>query len=142
MKEQIKFKFNPFKKGLNRVLGTLEKDIIEVLWKFGELCVKDILEELPEGKNSSYSAVITVANRMTEKGLLKKRKIGKAFYYKPLQSKEKFFKMISKRIVEEVSDFSPQLAMVHFVDYMEQIGSDKIEYFSKLIESRKQKQKS
>lgn len=97
MGKQLKFNFNPFKEGLNHVLGTLEKDIMEVLWKHGESSVKDILDTLPAGRNISYSAVITVTNRMTKKALLQKRKVGKAYFYTPIYDREKFFEIISKK---------------------------------------------
>lgn len=138
MSKALKFNFNPFKAGLNHVLGTLEKDIMEVLWKRGESCVKDILDTFPVDKNISYSAVITVTNRMTKKGLLKKRKVGKAYFYKPIYDREEFFEIVSKKVVEGISEFSLKSAMVHFVDYMSQMDSEKIEYFSKLIESKRQ----
>lgn len=138
MGKQLKFNFNPFKEGLNHVLGTLEKDIMEVLWKHGESSVKDILDTLPVGRNISYSAVITVTNRMTKKALLQKRKMGKAYFYTPIYDREKFFEIISKKVVEGISGFSLQSAMVHFVDYMSQMDPEKIEYFSKLIESKRQ----
>ncbi|MDN3513970.1 MAG: BlaI/MecI/CopY family transcriptional regulator [Candidatus Brocadia sp.] len=140
MNKQLKFNFNPFKEGLNHVLGTLEKDIMEVVWRRGESSVKDILNTFPANKNISYSAVITVTNRMTKKGLLKKRKMGKAYYYKPAYTKEQFFEVVSKKVVEGVSKFSLKSAMVHFVDYMSQADPEKIEYFSKLIESKRQRQ--
>ena len=140
MSKQLKFNFNPFKEGLNQVLGMLEKDIMEVLWNRGESSVSDILNSFPSDKNISYSTVITVTNRMAKKGLLKKRKVGKAYFYKPTYNKEQFFGLVSKKVVEGISEFSLQSAMVNFVDYMSQLDSNKIEYFSKLIESKRQKQ--
>ena len=137
MNKQIKFHFNPFKEGLNQVLGALEKDIMEVLWNRGESCVKDILAAFSSDRDISYSTVITVTNRMVKKGLLKKRKVGKAFFYKPTYTREEFFEVVSKKMVEGVSEFSFQSAMVHFVDYMSRVNPDKIEYFSKLIESKR-----
>lgn len=138
MSKELKFNFNPFKEGLNHVLGTLEKDIMEVLWKRGESSVKDILDAFPADKNISYSAVITVTNRMTKKGLLKKRKVGKAYFYNPVYDREQFFEIVSKKVVEGISGFSLKAAMVHFVDYMSHMDQEKIEYFSKLIESKRQ----
>lgn len=140
MNKELKFNFNPFKEGLNHVLGTLEKDIMEVVWKHGESSVKDILDDLPGDRNISYSAVITVTNRMTKKGLLSKRKVGKAYFYKPMYTKEDFFEIVSKKVVEGISGFSLKSAMVHFVDYMSQMDPEKMEYFSKLIESKRKKQ--
>lgn len=140
MSKELKFNFNPFKEGLNHVLGTLEKDIMEILWKRGESSVKDILDAFPADRNISYSAVITVTNRMTKKGLLKKRKMGKAYFYKSIYDREQFFEMVSKKVVEGISGFSLKSAMVHFVDYMSQMDPEKMEYFSKLIESKRKKQ--
>lgn len=140
MSKELKFNFNPFKEGLNHVLGTLEKDIMEVLWERQESSVKDILDAFPADRNISYSAVITVTNRMTKKGLLKKRKMGKAYFYKPVHDREQFFEMVSKKVVEGISGFSLKSAMVHFVDYMSQMDPEKMEYFSKLIESKRKKQ--
>ena len=137
MNKQLKFNFNPFKEGLNQVLGVLEKDIMEVLWNRGESSVKEILDAFSSDRDISYSTVITVTNRMAKKGLLKKRKVGKAFFYRPVYNREQFFDVVSKKMIEGVSDFSFQSAMVHFVDYMAQVDPDKIEYFSKLIESKR-----
>lgn len=136
----LKFNFNPFKEGLNHVLGRLEKDIMEVVWKQGESSVKDILDTLSAERNLSYSAVITVTNRMVKKGLLTKRKVGKAYFYKAMYTREAFFEMVSKKVVEGISKFSLTSAMVHFVDYMSQADPDKMDYLSKLLESKRQKQ--
>jgi len=143
MNKQLKFHFNPFKEGLNQVLGALEKDIMGVLWNRGESSVKEILDAFSSDRDISYSTVITVTNRMAKKGLLKKRKVGKAYFYKPTYDREQFYEFISKKVVKGVSEFSFQSAMVHFLDYMAQVDPDKIEYFSKLIESkRKSKSRS
>ena len=66
-KLNLKFNFNPFKEGLNQVLGSLEKDIVEVLWDRGESSVKNILDIFSADRNVSYSTVITVTNRMVKK---------------------------------------------------------------------------
>ncbi|MFO0794529.1 MAG: BlaI/MecI/CopY family transcriptional regulator [Candidatus Brocadiaceae bacterium] len=137
MRKQLKFNFNPFKEGLNQVMGTLERDIMEVLWNHGESSVKDIVSTLPQDRDSSYSTVITVTNRMAVKGLLKKRKMGKAYVYKPAYNREQFCEIVSKKVVEGVSSFSFQAAVAHFVDCMSQLEPDKLEYFSRLIESKR-----
>jgi len=137
-KLKLKFNFNPFKDGINQVLGPLEKEIMEAFWNLGESSVRNILDALPHKKDLSYSTVITVTNRLAKKGLLEKRKIGKAYFYTPTYSKEQFSEIVSKKVVEGVSKFSLQSAMVNFVDYMAQLDPDKIEYFSQLIESKKQ----
>lgn len=138
MGKQIKFHFNPFKRGVNQVLGSLERDIMEALWNHGESSVKDILNAFPAKRDVSYSTVITVTNRMVEKGLVKRIKIGKTYFYSSTYSKDEFFELVSKKVVEGASELSLDSVMAHFVDYMAQMAPDKIEYFSKLIELKRQ----
>lgn len=138
MGKQIKFHFNPFKRGINQVLGPLERNIMEVLWSHGESRVKDILSAFPDKRDISYSTVITVTNRMVEKGLVKRIKIGKTYFYSPTYSKDEFFGLVSKKVVEGASELSLDSVMAHFVNYMAQMAPEKIEYFSKLIELKRQ----
>ena len=84
MNKQLKFNFNPFKEGLNQVLGALEKDIMEVLWNRGESSVKEILDAISSDRDISYSTVITVTNRMAKKGLLKKERLEGLIFITPL----------------------------------------------------------
>ncbi len=119
------------------MLGALEKDIMEIIWKRGEACVKNILDSFPPHREISYSTIITVTNRMTKKGLLNKRKQGKAYFYKPTYSRDQFLKIVSKKVVEGVSEFSFQSAIANFVDYMSLVDPNKLEYFSQLIKSKK-----
>lgn len=142
MNKQLKFHFNPFKEGLNQVLGTLEKNVMEILWKRGESCVKDIIDIINYDRDISYSTVITVTNRMVKKGLLTRKKSGKTYFYKPVYTKEQFLEIVSKKVVEGVSGFSLQTAMVHFIDYMTQLEPEKIEFFSRLIESKRNNERS
>lgn len=136
--KQLKFHFNPFKEGVYQVLGPLEKDIMEALWSHGESSVRDILEAFPANKDISYSAVITVTNRLVNKGLLKRKKVGKTYFYKPSYSKEQFLEFVSQKVVKGASNLSPHSVMAHFVDYMAQMDPDKLEHFSKLIELKRQ----
>ena len=142
MNKQLKFHFNPFKEGLNQVLGTLEKNVMEILWRRGESCVKDIIDIINYDRDISYSTVITVTNRMVKKGLLTRKKSGKTYFYKPVNTKEQFLEIVSKKVVEGVSGISLQTAMAHFIDYITQLEPEKIEYFSRLIESKRKNERS
>ena len=124
------------------MLGTLEKNVMEILWRRGESCVKDIIDIINYDRDISYSTVITVTNRMVKKGLLTRKKSGKTYFYKPVNTKEQFLEIVSKKVVEGVSGFSLQTAMVHFIDYMTQLEPEKIEFFSRLIESKRKNERS
>lgn len=137
MVKNLRFSFNPFKEGLNQVLGDLEKRIMEILWEKGESTIREILPFLPGEPEPSYSTIITVTNRLAKKGLLERKKVKKTFFYRPLYSKDEFYDLVSKKVVKGVSSLSPYTTMVNLVDIVAEANPDKMEQLAKLIEEKK-----
>lgn len=69
-------------------LGSLEAKIMRVLWDDagGHLQVREVLDRLHD--DLAYTTVMTVLNRLHEKGLLKRRRAGRAWAYKATLSRE------------------------------------------------------
>ncbi|ADB95583.1 BlaI/MecI/CopY family transcriptional regulator [Candidatus Atelocyanobacterium thalassae] len=71
-------------------LGSLETEILEILWDLEKATVKQIhdciLSDLE--RELAYASVTTVLNRLTKKGWLKCCKQNKAFSWEPLVSRE------------------------------------------------------
>lgn len=137
MVKNLRFSFNPFKEGLNQVLGDLEKRIMEILWEKGESTIREILPFLPGEPEPSYSTIITVTNRLAKKGLLERKKVKKTFFYRPLYSKDEFYDLVSKKVVEGVSSLSPYTTMVNLVDIVAKTDPHRIEQLARLIEEKK-----
>ncbi|HHT9125355.1 MAG TPA: BlaI/MecI/CopY family transcriptional regulator [Candidatus Brocadiia bacterium] len=137
MIKSLRFSFNPFKEGLNQVLGDLEKRIMEILWEKGESTIREILDSLPHGLAPSYSTVITVTNRLAKKGLLERKKVKKTFFYRPLYGKDEFYGLVSRKVVEGVSSLSPYTTMVNLVDIVAKANPDRMEQLARLIEEKK-----
>lgn len=132
-----KFSFSPFKEGLDQVFGKLEKQIMETLWIRGESSVRDILEELNNSRSYTYSTLITVMNRLSNKEFLEKNKVGKTFFYKPTYTKAELLDIVSKKVIRGVSELSLQATMLNFVDYISDEDSKQLDHLSELIKNRK-----
>jgi predicted transcriptional regulator len=73
------------KPGLASVFGTLELRVLETLWKRGtESSVRDVLDAFP---HAAYTTVMTTMERLHRKGVLERRKDGRAFLYRPVSSR-------------------------------------------------------
>ncbi|MEA5511680.1 BlaI/MecI/CopY family transcriptional regulator [Crocosphaera sp. UHCC 0190] len=71
-------------------LGSLETEILEIIWELGTATVKQIHDRIladPE-RELAYASVTTVLNRLTQKGWLKCFKQNRAFSWQPLVSRE------------------------------------------------------
>ena len=77
----------PKPSGLASLFGALELRVLEVLWERGdEVSVRDVLPHFPR---AAYTTVMTTMERLHRKGVLERRKAGRAFLYRPAQSVER-----------------------------------------------------
>ncbi len=137
--KDFSFTFNPNKKGLRKILGDLEADIMEIVWKRGEVTVRGVYEILKEKRDLAYTTVMTVMSRLAVKGLLKKVKEGSAFVYRAASTREQFTQSTLKKILNElVQDFAMP-AISQFLDSVEDVDPDKMEELARLIEEKQKK---
>ena len=105
-----------------RPLGTLEQEIMDILWKKKEGSVRDVFEELKNGKSIAYTTVLTVMNRLIEKGCLRRKPDGNAFLYSPIQTQEKFLGAAIKKFLNNLSkDFGKELVARQFAKGIESL---------------------
>ena len=64
-------------------LAPLELDCLSVLWPIGEGTVRDIREALRESRPRAYTTIMTIMDRMAQKGIVSRRKAGRAWLYSP-----------------------------------------------------------
>ena len=83
-----------------RGLGTLEAQLMDVLWGTSEqLSVQGVVDSLGPGHN--YKTAMTVLNRLVEKGLLERELDGRAYRYRPTQPREEFLRSVADELVRE-----------------------------------------
>ncbi len=62
-------------------LGTLEFELMEILWSNGQSSVRDVVSKL--SRPLAYTTVMTTLDRLFKKGLLDRHKSDRAFVYSP-----------------------------------------------------------
>lgn len=95
--------FKPHKNRLTKVLGDLEADVMEALWKLQFGHVKNIHEEVSRKRKVAVTTVATVLDRLYRKGLVERElKKGKGLYYefRPTITKNQFEKTIVRSVLE------------------------------------------
>lgn len=139
-------RFKPHFAGLNKVLGTLERDIMIVLWKRDTPDGHSIFEEIRQTRKVAYTTVLTVISRLVKKGFIKREKKDGIFVYFPAFSRKEFYNYITREVVEGLLNLSSESTIVNFVDVLSELDNKKIRKLYTLIEekmqqvSRKEKQ--
>jgi predicted transcriptional regulator len=116
-----RFKYN--EEGLSRFFGPLEARIMELFWdsKQGEYSIKEVQQSLDSEKNSNFNTVMTVMNRLVDKGVLKKRASGRVSLFSPIQTKEEFLEEQSKKLTENLLDEFGGVVISHMIDSLTEV---------------------
>lgn len=69
-------------------LPSLEFDCMKVIWILGQGTVKQVHEHLASHKSLAYTTVLTVLDRLYKKGVVHRKKIGRAHLYHPVYLEE------------------------------------------------------
>lgn len=79
-------------------LNQHEEEIMSLLWKQGELLIRDILEQLPDPK-PPYTTLASTVRNLERKGYLSHRMYGTVNIYKPIIDQESYSKRSINRLV-------------------------------------------
>jgi predicted transcriptional regulator len=66
-----------------RISGELQTQLMAALWRLGSGTVEQVRSEIPPRYRGAYTTVQTVLNRLAERGLLSRSKVGNAIEYRP-----------------------------------------------------------
>ncbi|MCZ6776220.1 MAG: BlaI/MecI/CopY family transcriptional regulator [Ignavibacteria bacterium] len=133
------FTFDPDKKGLRKILGHLETDVMELVWVEGEMTVRQVHKKLKSRRNIAYTTVMTVMSRLAEKGLLRKVKEGAAFVYRATSSREEFSRSTVRKVVNGLLGDFTEPAISQFVDSIGDSQPENMEELARLIEQKRKK---
>ena len=78
-------------------LGTLERQVIEIVWAGDEVTVRDVHARLDS--KVAYTTVMTTLDRLFRKGLLARIKRSRAFVYSALASRQELDEIVASEVV-------------------------------------------
>jgi len=81
-------------------LGVLEREVMDAVWTSEEVTVRDTRSRLP--RRVAYTTVMTTLDRLFKKGLVVRRRVGKAFVYRAAQTRQQTQAAILSNLVDAV----------------------------------------
>src|SRR3954447_11196548 len=95
-------------------LGELERDILSIVWRLGNVTAEQVRGELDRPLKDSTPR--TVLRRMEEKGYLAHTLENRTFYYQPAESRQRVAGRAVQRIVDWFCEGSVEELLVGMVD--------------------------
>lgn len=97
---------------------------MECIWHGKQMTIKDVQIALEKDKIVNFNTVMTVMNRLVEKGLLDKYVKGRVSVYQPVLSQQEFLEGQSKELTSELIDEFGLLAVSHMLDAVEEADEE------------------
>ncbi len=121
-------------------LGDLEADVMRALWELGEANVRGVQDALEPERSLAYTTVMTVLSRLAEKGLLDRRKEGRAYVYSPASSQEQVAGSLLRSLIDRLYAGQAGQAIAHLLDAEEEVSEEELERLERLIRAKRKGQ--
>lgn len=70
-------------------LTAKEEELMNLFWEYGQMCIRDLVNCLPEPK-PHYNTVATLVKFLEEKGFVVRRPVANTFLYSPAISEKEY----------------------------------------------------
>jgi predicted transcriptional regulator len=81
-------------------LGPLEWQLMESIWQLETCSVHDMLRTIPE--KLAYTTVMTTADRLFQKGILKRKKVNRKFLYSARMNRQQLDMHFARRLLSQL----------------------------------------
>lgn len=100
----------------SELLTEVELEFMNELWALGEGTVRDVLAQLPEGRDLAYTSAATILRILEQKEFVTSRKEGKRHVYIPALGKDAYQMRSLKNLSVKLFDDTPASLVARLVD--------------------------
>jgi BlaI family transcriptional regulator, penicillinase repressor len=92
-----------------------ELEVLQILWDRGPGTVRDVMEALNEQRPRAYTSVMSLLNVMTDKGLLRRKPVGRAFLYSARHQRQETLGGMVTDLLDRAFAGSPNALVSHLL---------------------------
>lgn len=123
--------------GIAKILGDLETRVMQTVWSIGDPApARDIHEQVARTHPVALLTVVTVLNKLVEKGLLAREKQDGLLHYSARWSEDDFTAHALRHMLEGVLSFGPASVSASFVDVLAEQDPEQLDELRRLIDQR------
>ena len=121
---------------LGPTLGSLEQQVMAILWEAGLSSVHDVRRRLPD---VAYTTLMTTLDRLHRKGLVTRVKIGRAFRYEAAGSADEIENEVASDLLQSLleRDQPAPLLLSNLVDAVGERNRDLLDVLERLVRQKR-----
>lgn len=118
-----------------RPLTPVELELMQLVWKQGEVSVADVLAALPPERALAYTSVSTVLRILEQKGVVRSRKQGRGHLYSAVLPREAYEAQSVRHLVDTLFEGTPSALVARLVEALP-LAPDEVEQIRKLLKAK------
>jgi predicted transcriptional regulator len=134
MKRHIVSVFKPHSNGLAKLFGSLEADIMALIWDRQEASARDIFEALRDaGQRISYGATKTVLDRLVAKQVLDRTMENNQYTYSAPLNRDDYTRSAVREIIDGLVAGFGAPVYAQFFDQIQSADPGQLELLAKML---------
>jgi len=117
--------------------GELEYAVLRALWDLRKASAREIHELVGKRDGLVYTTTTKVLDRLHEKGLVSRRRMGKAFVYAARVKRADVERRRARGMLKRLFGGDPEPALASLVDAVEAIDPDLLRQLARAVEARR-----
>src|SRR5512136_64435 len=121
-------------------LGILERQVIDIVWRRGDVTVRDVHSSLDA--RVAYTTVMTTLDRLYRKGLLTRTKTSRAFVYAAVKSRQELEELVATEIMSGLLSGhvpTPHPLLSNFVEAVGDRDRDLLDELERLVKAKRRR---
>lgn len=120
--------------------GSLQSEVMRAMWRLDEATVDDVRATLPRSRRAAYTTIQTVMNRLLDRGLLDRKRRGKAFVYRARYPESEFVARAMRERLAGASADARTPALLSLIEGLKEEELDELAtYANKVRRTRKKR---
>jgi predicted transcriptional regulator len=108
--------------------GSLQSEVMRAMWRLDEATVDDVRATMPRSRRAAYTTIQTVMNRLLDRGLLERKKRGKAFVYRARYPESE---LVARSMQERLAGASADARTPALLSLIEGLKADDLDELSR-----------
>ena len=117
--------------------GELEYAVLAALWELGPASARAVHERVGEPRELVYTTTAKVLDRLHDKGLVSRKKSGKAFVYRAKVGRSVIEQARATDVVTKMLGDEPRPAMAALVSAVEAVDPKLLDELERLVAARR-----
>jgi BlaI family penicillinase repressor len=117
-------------------LGSLQAEVMELVWQRGEATVADLVERISQDRPVSYTTILVAMQKLEKKGWLAHRTAGRAYVYRPVHSRQQVRRRLLRDLLHSAFRDDPRLLLASLLEESP-MNNEELEELRRLIDDRR-----